>query len=102
MEEKLARGATQPPTSARGAPAQAQAQAKSAPAASLSLEGTRPATAAAAITSSKQPSSKAKQQGQAWIDWNTQPLPSGWDRKKDAATGKVRLFSLPLLPLFPH
>jgi colicin import membrane protein len=104
MEEKLARGATQPPASARGAQAQvqAQAQAKTAPAASLSLEGTRPATAAPATASSKQPAGKAKQQGQAWIDWNTHPLPSGWDRKKDAATGRVRLASVFLSILLLH
>lgn len=25
----------------------------------------------------------------AWVDWNTAPLPAGWDRKMDAASGKV-------------
>ena len=47
--------------------------------------GARPSSRAAAPNRSPTPA--------AWVDWNTAPLPAGWDRKTDAASGKVSCFA---------
>lgn len=50
----------------------------------------RPASAAPSSQSDRPSAPTVRSPpAEAWVDWNIEPLPAGWDRKKDVNTGRV-------------